>query len=89
MTDDQKYVWTFCAVGLVAAAYETWRTGYRGAVFIFIVIGGTLLLGFVGVFLLALLVPPKYKRVQGKAFDNKLTLFPTDKSDTNKKTGLQ
>ena len=89
LTHDQKYFWTFCALVLMAAAYETWRLGYRGAALIFIPIVGTLLMSFAGVVLLALLVPPKYKRVRGKAFENKLTLFPTDKSDLDKKTGHQ
>jgi predicted RNA-binding Zn-ribbon protein involved in translation (DUF1610 family) len=84
LTQDQKYIWGFCAICLGAAAYETWHTGYRGAVFILITIGGTLLLSLVGVFLQGLLVSPKYKRVQGKPFDNKLTMFATDKTDSDK-----
>jgi hypothetical protein len=36
--------------------------------------------------LLGLFVPPKYKRVGGKSFDKALSLFGTDKSDTDKKS---
>ncbi len=89
LTYDHKYLWIIGPVSLAAAAYETWHLGYRDATFISITIVGTLLLILMGGFLQAFLVPPKFKRAQGKTFENKLTLFPTDKSDSDKKTGSQ
>jgi hypothetical protein len=83
---DHKYVWIFFAVCSVGAAYGTWRMGYRDAAFIFITIGGTILLSLVSVFLQAILVPPKYRQVQGNAFDKALSLFGTNKSDAGKKS---
>ncbi len=83
---DHKYVWIFFAGCFGGVAYETWRMGYRDAAFIFISIGGTILLSLVSVFLQAILVPPKYRRVRGNALDKTLSLFGTNKSDADKKS---
>jgi predicted RNA-binding Zn-ribbon protein involved in translation (DUF1610 family) len=88
LTYDLKYVWAMCAVCFVAAPYATWRMGYRDAAFIFIAYGGAILLSFANIFLQALLVPPTYKRARG-AFVNKLTMFATDKTDSNNKPDPQ
>jgi predicted RNA-binding Zn-ribbon protein involved in translation (DUF1610 family) len=88
LTYDLKYVWAMCAVCFVAAPYATWRMGYRDAAFIFIAYGGAILLSFANIFLQALLVPARYKRARG-AFVNKLTMFATDKTDSNNKPDPQ
>jgi predicted RNA-binding Zn-ribbon protein involved in translation (DUF1610 family) len=88
LTYDLKFVWAMCAVCFVAAAYETWRMGYRDAAFMFITFGGTILLSFLNIILQALLILAKYKRAR-EAFRNKLTMFATDKTDSDKKSGPQ
>jgi len=86
LKEELKYDWAICVVSLAAATYETWRLGYRDAAFILITIGGAIVLSLVGLFFLGMLVPPQYKRDQGKAFDKALSLFGTNKSDADKKS---
>jgi hypothetical protein len=60
--------------------------GYRGGAFILITIGATLVLSMAGVFLEGLIVPPTYKKVGGKGFDELPSMFLSDKPDEGKKT---
>ncbi len=87
LTTEKKHLWIIGALSLVAAVYATRHLIYRDLLYVFVTEGLALVLFFLGAFLLGLLVPPKYKRVKGKPFDNKLTLFSTDKTDPDEKTG--
>ncbi len=87
MKSDSKYSYTICALSLVLSGFLTWRMGYHDGVFIFITIGATILFCLVGLFLLGILVPPVYKRVEGgKAFDKVPSLFTNDKPGADKKS---
>jgi len=60
--------------------------GYRDAAFSFITIISTLVLYLVALFLFGVLVPPVYKKVEGrKAFDKVSSLFGRDKPEADKK----
>jgi len=54
--------------------------------FMLVVWGATFVLGYLGIFILGLLIPPPLKRVQGKPFDKTVSLHLTDKSEGDKKT---
>ncbi len=86
LTTEKKYLWVVGALSLVAAIYATRHLIYRDLLYAFATEGLALVLFFLGAFLLGMLVPPKYKRVGGKTFDKTLSLFGTDKSDTDKKS---
>jgi len=83
LTTEKKYLWVIAALSLVAAVYVTRHLIYRDLLYVFVTEGLALVLFFLGAFLLGLLVPPKYKRVGGKTFDKTLSLFGTDRSDTD------
>ncbi len=86
LTTEKKDLWVVGALSLVAAAYATRHLVYRDPLYILVTEGFAFVLFFLGAFLLGLFVPPKYKRVGGKTFDKTLSLFGTDKSDTDKKS---
>lgn len=86
LTTEKKDLWIVAALSLVVAVYATRHLVYQEPVYFLLTEGLALVLFFVGVFLLGLFVPPKYKRVGGKAFDKALSLFGTDKSDADKKS---
>jgi predicted RNA-binding Zn-ribbon protein involved in translation (DUF1610 family) len=86
LTTEKKDLWVVGALSLVAAAYATRRLVYRDFGYILVTEGLTFVLFFFGAFLVALFVPPKYKRVGGKTFEKTLSLFGTDKSEVDKKS---
>jgi predicted RNA-binding Zn-ribbon protein involved in translation (DUF1610 family) len=86
LTTEKKDLWVIGALSIVAAVYATRHLVYREIAYIFVTEGLAFVLFFFGAFLLGLFVPPKYKRVEGKSFDKALSLFGTDKSDTDKKS---
>jgi predicted RNA-binding Zn-ribbon protein involved in translation (DUF1610 family) len=86
LTTEKKDLWVVGALSLVAAAYATRHLVYRDFGYILVTEGLTFVLFFFGAFLVALFVPPKYKPVGGETFDKTLSLFGTDKSDTDKKS---
>jgi predicted RNA-binding Zn-ribbon protein involved in translation (DUF1610 family) len=86
LTTEKKDLWVVGALSLVAATYATRHLVYRDFGYILVTEGLTFVLFFFGAFLVALFVPPKYKRVGGKTFDKTLSLFGTDKSDVDKKS---
>lgn len=86
LTTEKKDLWVIGALSIVAAAYATRHLIYRDLLYTFLTEGFALVLFFLGAFLLGLFVPPRYKRVRGKTFDKTLSLFGTDKSDTDKKS---
>src|SRR4029077_3549044 len=85
LTTEKKYLWIVAALSLAAAGYATRHLVYREPVYFLVTEGLAFALFLVGAFLLGLFVPPKYKRVGGKAFDKALSLFGTNKSDPDKK----
>jgi predicted RNA-binding Zn-ribbon protein involved in translation (DUF1610 family) len=89
LTTDKKYLWGIAVVSLVTAAYVTRHLVYREPTYIFLTEGLALVLFLLGAFLLGMLVPPKYKLVGGGTFDKTMSLFGTDKSDTDKKPALK
>jgi hypothetical protein len=87
LTTEKKDLWVVGALSLVAAAYATRRLVYRDPLYILATEGLAFFLFSLGAFLLKLFVPPKYKGVGGKTFDKTLSLFGTDKSDPDEKSG--
>jgi predicted RNA-binding Zn-ribbon protein involved in translation (DUF1610 family) len=86
LTTEKRDLWVIGALSLLAAAYATRYLVYLDPLYILVTEGLAFVLFFLGAFLLGLFVPPKYKRVGGKTFDKTLSLFGTDKSDTDKKS---
>jgi len=86
LTTEKKNLWVIGALSILAAAYATRHLVYRDPVYALATEGLAFVLFFLGAFLLGLLVPPKYKRVGGKTFDKTLSLFGTNKTDTDKKS---
>jgi predicted RNA-binding Zn-ribbon protein involved in translation (DUF1610 family) len=86
LTAEKKYLWAVGALSLATAAYATRHLVYREPGYILLTEALAFVFFFPGVFLLGLLIPPKYKRVGGNAFDKTLSLFGTDKTDTDKKS---
>jgi hypothetical protein len=85
LTREKKHLWLIGALSLATAAYATRHLVYRDPLFLLVTNVVALVLFFVGVFFFGLIVPPKYKRVRGKTFDEALSLFGTVKSDPDKK----
>ena len=71
------------------AIVVTLQLGYRDAMFMLVALGATLLLGFLGHFLVGILLPPPLKRVESKRniFDNAGSLHLMDKPNGDKKAG--
>jgi predicted RNA-binding Zn-ribbon protein involved in translation (DUF1610 family) len=72
---------------VLIAIVVTLQLGYRDTMFILIAPCATLLLGFLGHFVVGILFPPPLKRVESKSkiFDNAGSLHLTDKSNGDKK----
>jgi predicted RNA-binding Zn-ribbon protein involved in translation (DUF1610 family) len=86
LTTEKKDLWVVGALSLVAAAYATRHLVYRDPFYILATEGLAFVLFFRGAFLLGLFVPPQYKKLGGKTFDKTLSLFGTDKSDSDEKS---
>jgi hypothetical protein len=53
--------------------------------FMLVAWGATFVLGFSGIFVWGLLIPPPLKRVQGKPFEKTVSLHLSDKSESDKR----
>jgi predicted nucleic acid-binding Zn ribbon protein len=87
LTYDQRYSPLIWAGSILATILITLYLGYRDAMFIFIVIVGSWVLGLLGIAVVGILIPPPLKRVQGKPFDKTVSLHLSDKSGSNKRIG--
>jgi hypothetical protein len=81
----KKYLWVIGAVSVLAAVYATGGRIYKEPGYMFVTEVLVAVLFFVLSFCFVQLVPPKRKRIQGKAFDERLSLFGTEKSGGDKK----
>jgi predicted RNA-binding Zn-ribbon protein involved in translation (DUF1610 family) len=86
LTTEKKNLWVIAALSVVAAIYATRHLLYRDSGYLVVTEGLAFVFFFIGAFLLGILVPPKYKRVQGESFDNSLSLFRTDRPDPGNKS---
>lgn len=75
LTTKKKYLWVIAVVSILAAAYATRQFVYGDPGYFLVTEGLAFVLFFVVAFWFSLIVPPKLKKVQGKAFDNGLSLF--------------
>jgi hypothetical protein len=86
LTTEKKNLWVIAVLSVVAAIYATRHLLYRDSGYLLVTDGLAFVFFFIGAFLLGILVPPKYKRVQGESFDNSLSLFRTDRPDPGNKS---
>jgi predicted RNA-binding Zn-ribbon protein involved in translation (DUF1610 family) len=86
LTYQKKHFWVIGVLSLVTAVYATRHLIYRDPLFFLVTEGVALVLYFIGIISFGLLVPRRYKKVQGNTFDKALSLFWINQSDTDKKS---
>jgi hypothetical protein len=85
LTTKKKYLWAIGALSVAMAGYATKRLIYSDLGYALVTEVLALVLFFVLVFCFSMVVPPKLKRVQGRAFDRGVSLFGTDGATGRKK----
>jgi predicted RNA-binding Zn-ribbon protein involved in translation (DUF1610 family) len=61
MYDTSRFA-AIAAASFLVAIFGAWRLGYRDTTFVLVVVTGTVLLWFFGIFLFGILIPPRLKR---------------------------
>jgi hypothetical protein len=84
LTYEQRFSPAIWVVSIIGAIVISLRLGYRDAMFIFIAILGSWLLGLIGIAIVGILIPPPLIRVKGKPFDKTVSLHLTDKSERDR-----
>src|SRR5580704_8402423 len=79
LTYDQRYSPAIWVISIVVAIVITLHLGHRDAMFIFIAMIGSWVLGLLGIAIMGILIPPPLIRVKGKPFDKPVSLHLTDK----------
>jgi hypothetical protein len=85
LTTRKKYLWVTATISVSVAGYATRRFSYADPGYFLLTEALGFVLFFAFAFSFTLILPPKLKGVQGKSFDNRLSLFREDQLDDNKK----
>lgn len=85
LTTKKKHLWAIAAVSIGVAGYVMRRFIYGDVGYFLAAEAIAFALFFVLAFCFSVLVPPTLKRVQGKAFEQELSLFETTRPDDKKR----
>jgi hypothetical protein len=86
LTTEKRNLWLVFAISAAVAFYITRHLVYRDFGYLLVTEGLAFVLTLIGAVFSGILLPPKYKRVDGGSFDDGLSLLGTENPDRGKKS---
>jgi len=84
LTTNKKHLWVVGLVSILAAAYVTRNLIHQDSGYLLVTEGVAFIFYLIGAFLSGFIVAPRYKRLQGSAFNKALSLFKTGQPGADK-----